>query len=375
MSTEITLSDVAPLALGSAVLGCGGGGNPYYGMLVTRNVMTQTGPVQLIDVTEMPSDKVAVTPAAVGAPLVGIEKPLSIRALQSAYKAMHRSLKDRLGAFVAAEIGGGQSMMPLLQAALTGKPLLDGDTMGRAFPEIQMNTFMIYGFTPGLPIAISNDHGLLLHIPSLPFGKTLKLGGTTPVEGKTSVALERVIRRLCVAMGGLIYGNAAVDQPSLLRGLVRGSISLALNIGRAVEAARRAGGDPVAAIQQVGRGKQLFRGKIVDIERRFHGGQDWGTLKMDGVETDGGRHAELSFKNEYLILRVDGEVVLTVPDLITLVETRTGTPITTEVVRPGLRVSALGLQSTPLLRTPEALRVVGPRAFGYDMDFVPLAGS
>ncbi len=375
MSAEITLSDVAPLALGSAVLGCGGGGNPYYGMLVTRNVMAETGPVQLIDATEMPPDKIAVTPAVVGAPLVGIEKPLSIRALQSAYQAMQRSLKDRLGAFVPAEIGGGQSMIPLLQAALTGKPLLDGDTMGRAFPEIQMNTFMIYGFTPGLPIAISNDHGLLLHIPSLPFGKTIKFGGTAPAEGRNSVALERMIRRLCVAMGGLIYGNAAVDQPSILRGLVRGSISLALAIGRAVEAARSAGSDPVAAILQAADGKQLFRGKVVDIERRFQGGQDWGTLKMDGVETDGGRRAEISFKNEYLLLRVDNQAVLTVPDLIALVETQTGAPITTEVIRPGLRVSVLGLQSTPLLRTPEALRVVGPRAFGYDMDFVPLKGS
>ncbi len=49
-----------------------------------------------------------------------------------------------------------------------------------------------------------------------------------------------------------------------------------------------------------------------------------------------------------------------------------GSPVTTEVIRPGLRVSLLGLESTPLYRTPEALRVVGPRAFGYDFPFVPL---
>ena len=66
-------------------------------------------------------------------------------------------------------------------------------------------------------------------------------------------------------------------------------------------------------------------------------------------------------------------MALTVPDLITCVETQTGTPITTEVVRPGLRVSVLGLRSSPLYRTPEALRVVGPRGFGYELPFVPLA--
>jgi hypothetical protein len=47
-------------------------------------------------------------------------------------------------------------------------------------------------------------------------------------------------------------------------------------------------------------------------------------------------------------------------------------PVTTEVVRPGLRVSVLGLPSTPLYKTPEALRVVGPRAFGYKIPLVSL---
>jgi hypothetical protein len=92
----------------------------------------------------------------------------------------------------------------------------------------------------------------------------------------------------------------------------------------------------------------------------------------EGLDEDCGRRAEIAFKNEYLILRVDEQVALTVPDLITVVETHTGTPITTEVVRPGLCVSILGLRSSPLYHTPEALQVVGPRAFGYDVPFVGL---
>jgi uncharacterized protein len=72
------------------------------------------------------------------------------------------------------------------------------------------------------------------------------------------------------------------------------------------------------------------------------------------------------------VLRVDEQVVLTVPDLIAAVETETGTPITTEVLRPGLRASILGFASSPLYHTAEALAVVGPGAFGYDLPFVPL---
>ena len=42
-----------------------------------------------------------------------------------------------------------------------------------------------------------------------------------------------------------------------------------------------------------------------------------------------------------------------------------GQPLQTEELRYGLRVSVVGLPAHPLLRTPEALAVVGPRAFGY----------
>ena len=67
-----------------------------------------------------------------------------------------------------------------------------------------------------------------------------------------------------------------------------------------------------------------------------------------------------------------GEVVLTVPALITLAETETGTPVSTDLLRPGLRVTVLGLPASPLLRTPAAFRSVGPEAFGDDFSSVPL---
>ena len=373
MSFEITPADLPALALGASVLACGGGGNPYYGQLVARRLLSEHGAVRVIDLEEMEAEALAIFPAIVGAPLVGIEKPPSLSALRAGFGAVERSLGDRIGAFVAVEVGGVQSVLPLLLAALHGRPLLDGDGMGRAFPEAQMCTFLLYGFRPALPFAMSDDHGLLWHVPRLPF--TLgrgHFGGTGRVGRRVGVAIERVFRRYCARKGGWIYVTATIDHASLQRTLVRGSIGLALAIGRAVTSARSHGDDPVDAARCVASGKLLFQGRIVDVERRFLTGHDWGTLRIEGVDGDRGRKAEIDFKNEYLILRVDGQVLLTVPDLITAVETQTGTPITTEVVRPGLRASVIGLRSTPLYRTEEALRVVGPRAFGYELPFVPL---
>jgi DUF917 family protein len=60
--------------------------------------------------------------------------------------------------------------------------------------------------------------------------------------------------------------------------------------------------------------------------------------------------------------------------LVRCAATTGGHPLQTEDLRYGLRVSILGLPAHPLLRTPEALAVVGPAAFGYDdVKYQPLA--
>jgi DUF917 family protein len=373
VSFVITRADIPALALGSGVLACGGGGNPYYGQLTAQHLIADGAGVSVIDVDEMDPHALAIFTAAMGAPLVGIEKPPSLKALRAAYDAVQGSVGRQIGAFVSVEIGGVQSVLPLLLAALTGCPVIDGDGMGRAFPEAQMCTFLLYGFSPALPFACSDDHGLLWRVPSLPFNLTLgRIGGTNSLGRFVGVALERAFRRYCARKGGWIYFTVTLDRASLQRTLVRGTIRLALELGRAVAAARAHGDDPIEQLIAVAGGRLLFCGRILDVERRFRSGHDWGSVRLDGLDADQGRQAEVSFKNEYLILHVDGEVVLTVPDLITLVETETGTPVTTEVIHPGLRVSIIGLRSTPLYHTPEALRVVGPHAFGYDLSFVPL---
>lgn len=366
MSFEIRSTDITALALGSSVLGCGGGGNSYYGQLVARRVLAGDVAVRVIDVDEMAPESFAITPAAVGAPLVCLEKPPSLGALRAGLESVTSTLRRRVSAFFAAEIGGLQCIFPVLLAAEAGLPLLDGDGMGRAFPELQMTTFSIYGTTHGLPHALSGDRGLIsLHTEQ-------DSAEPESPDDPPGIGFERRVRKICTAQGGLIYLTSAFDQKSLSRTLVRGSISLALRIGRAIESARQGNKDPIGAIVEAGNGKRFIGGKIIDVERQFRAGHDWGTVRLDGVEEDRGRVAEIAFKNEYLILDLNGEVALTVPDLITLAETETGTPVSTDILRPGLRVTVLGLPASPLLTTAAALKSVGPRGFGYDLAYVPL---
>jgi DUF917 family protein len=359
---------VSALALGSGVLGCGGGGNSYYGQLVARRLLSEAAAVSVIDVDDLDPGSFAISPAAVGATLVALEKPPSLIALRAGLMAVTGALKGRLGAFFAGEIGGLQCIFPLLAAAESGLPLLDGDGMGRAFPELQMTTFSIYGTTRGLPHALSSDRGVL---PLPPLNHPAHAASGEP----PGIHFERAVRKLCTEEGGLIYLTAVFDQESLSRTLVRGSLSLALRIGRAVESARTMTTDPIRAIVDAANGKKLLVGKILDLERRFRAGHDWGTVRLEGVDEDRGHRAEIAFKNEYLIVNLDEEVVLTVPDLITLAETESGTPVSTDILRPGLRVTVMGLPASPLLTTPLALRSVGPSAFGYNLPYISLRPS
>jgi DUF917 family protein len=129
----------------------------------------------------------------------------------------------------------------------------------------------------------------------------------------------------------------------------------------------------VEAICRASGGRRFFAGKVVDVDRRVERGYNFGKLVLEGTDASRGSTATIELQNEFLILRIDDSIEVTVPDLITLVDQERGLPITTEVVRYGLRVQVLGIPAPAQLKTEQALRWVGPRAFGYDLEFAPLA--
>jgi len=149
------------------------------------------------------------------------------------------------------------------------------------------------------------------------------------------------------------------------------TMSLAKRLGKRVLEARRKD-DPAEAVLEVAGGKRLFGGKIVDVERRTTGGFARGKLTILGHGPFANRQMEIAFQNENLVASIGEGVVATVPDLICILEEGTGEPITTEVLRYGLRVVVLGLPADEKLRTEQALEVVGPRAFGYELPYRPL---
>ncbi len=345
--------NIEDIALGAAVLGTGGGGDPYVGKLMARQAIRDYGPVKLYTLDELDDDDLVVPTAMMGAPTVLNEKMPNGDDLVNAFESLARYSGKPVKATMSIEAGGLNSLVPVYNAARTGLPMVDCDGMGRAFPELQMVTHTLCGIS-ATPMAMADERG----------NKVI-------IETITNKWTETFARSITVDMGAMaMIALYAATVGQLKQCAVPGTITKAEEIGRTIRRARLQEEDPVDTVREVVGGFLVFRGKIGDVERRTEGGFARGEAHLIGVDEFAGQELVLSFQNEHLAARIDGEFRVTVPDLITLLDLDTGEPITTEAMRYGYRVAVIAIPCSEKWRTPEGLKLVGPRYFGYDVDYV-----
>ncbi len=353
---DLTEQDLAHIALGAGILGTGGGGNTYLGMLRARQAMRQGHRIRIVPPEHLAPDDLAVAVGGIGAPTVSVERIKQGRESFRALRAVEAACGRPIAAVLSDEIGGANSMEPMIAAAFAGLPVVDADAMGRAFPELQMSTFLINGCRC-TPSALADDKGNVVVFP----------------QAASPQWLERIARAATVAVGcAASFAIAPVTGSDILSFGVRNTVSQAWRLGAAVATARRERRDPVAEILARENGKLLYTGRIVDVLRRTTAGFARGHMHADGLGDHAGTRLEIEFQNENLIARVDKKPVAIVPDLICILDAETARPFFTDELRFGLPIAVIALPCTPLLRTEPALAVVGPRAFGYDLDYVPL---
>ena len=67
---KIGIPEIEDIALGAALLGAGGGGDPYIGKLMAIGAVKECGPVDLLSPDEVPDDAIIMPIAMMGAPTV-----------------------------------------------------------------------------------------------------------------------------------------------------------------------------------------------------------------------------------------------------------------------------------------------------------------
>lgn len=352
---KIGLKDIEDIALGAALLGAGGGGDPYIGKLVAMGAIKECGEVTLLDPEEVPDDALIVPIAMMGAPTVLTEKAIGGNEYQVLHDLVSQYMGNEIYAFMPMEAGGVNSMLPIAAAAKLGLPLVDVDGMGRAFPELQMVTFTIGGVS-ATPMALTDEKGnnCIFNTITNKWTEDMARAVTMVCGGEVSIALYNMTGKQMKEFG------------------VHGIVTRSQQLGRAIREVKEGVNTPEENFLAVSEGIRLFKGKIVDVLRETRGAFNFGRVLLEGIGNDKGQEASVSFQNENLCAEVNGEILATTPDLICLVDTETFVPVPTDALKYGKRVMVVGLQCYHLWRTQAGLDLVGPRYFGIETDYIPL---
>ena len=349
----ITSDDIAPLAAGAAVFGTGGGGAVHTVQLGVETAIQQNGPVRLVTVDELGPDDAVIIMSAIGAPSVGIEMLGSSAQATTLLREVERLIGRPPTTIMAAEIGGSNGVSPVGWAAMSGLAILDADGMGRAFPQATMISMNVVG--------LPSEFAVLGDV----------VGNVSVLRTLDIAWLERHARAFTVAAGGIALGaHYLLTHETAPGAVIEGTVSRAIQVGRRLLASA----DPVTDIAEELGAAVLIGGKVIDIDRSTEGGFTRGSVTIDGVGADRSRMVRVEIQNENLVVIEDGAVVVSVPDLVSILDSETGEAISTEMLRFGQRVSVLAWACDPLWRTPRGIELAGPQAFDFDFPYVPFDG-
>ncbi|NIH85131.1 DUF917 domain-containing protein [Amycolatopsis granulosa] len=348
---RITAADVPALERGVALLGSGGGGDTMTAAaLLRQHVIHGREP-------EVPAALDPATPVMpvgiAGSTAAFTEKLPSGSEFATAVSALERWTGARAGALMSIEIGGLNGLVPLVAAVELGLPCADADLSGRGLPRLDQLAIAAAG--RGLaPAALAEPGGQVLLLAAGP-----------------DEAIERSARTFVAGSGGwAAMAFAPVPAGELPGCAVMGSVRAALELGRRVLAAGESP-DPDRLAAASG-GQVLAMGRVLEVSRHVgpgrHGSAGFGRGSATLTDHRTGALLRLEMENEYLLALRDGQPVASTPDVLAVVDHRTGVPVSCDTIRAGIEVDVLRLAAAPFWTDPRRLPVLEPRAYGIDCD-------
>jgi uncharacterized protein len=359
-----TGTDVADFLRGADFMSASGGGNPAVQHEQLLEDLAENRDVGFVPLETLDPDEVtfsvcysgSIAPESFDDPearalALGGGKVYDLPFVQAV-----RTLEDVLGVtcagLVSIEIGGINTGAILSAAARLGLPLIDGDYSGRAIPELHATVLHVYDAEP-LPMACV-DH----------FGNEVILR-----MSPSDAWAERIGKHLALASLGMIAcAFAALPVRETAKMYVPGTMSECLSLGRAIRLARGSGTDPVEAAAAALDGWVIFRGKVT--------GRDWantgymeGTHELSGTGSFAGHTLKVWFRNENHVSWLDGEPWVMSPDLIEFCDPATGEPLVNTYLELGQEIAVVGRRRRPQFDSPAGLGALGPRHFGFDLEF------
>jgi DUF917 family protein len=357
---------------GLCFMGAGGGGPPKLGLKLLLDQLEAGREIEWVDVDSLPEEAWTATVAGMGGRggAGGTEEELSeLGCVDEKYDPLGRmvaavqALQDYAGikveAIVPVEIGASNVPAPIAAAVELGLPAVDGDYAGgRAIPEV--------------PQTIPEIRG----VPVSPLSFVTRWGDVVILKDTVSTAMaDRIGRLIIVAVYGGVGVSCYLMQVKEAKDVMAaGTLSKALHVGQVIREARERGADPVAEAVKAVDGWLLFEGEITATEIADEESYAFGlgSHELKGLGNYEGHTFKIWYKNEYHVSWLDGKPLATSPDSLIMVDLTTGEPAISYDFSVGDRVAVVGRKAHEVHRTLKGIEVLGPRHFGFDLEYVPI---
>ena len=191
------------------------------------NAIEEFGAPRIVEPEALENHANVFTIAMLGVPTVLAEKAACGDDVDLAIQRLEQRLGRAPDALIGLEIGGINSLLPVMAAARLGLPLVNADGMGRAFPELQMTTFNVGGVSC-TPLAMTDDHLT-----------------SVVVDTGDAKSAEDLVRLASVHLGcSVVLSSYPMTGREVKRTAVPGTLTLARDIGRTIAEGRKQG-DPI----------------------------------------------------------------------------------------------------------------------------------
>ncbi|ADK82749.1 DUF917 domain-containing protein [Sediminispirochaeta smaragdinae] len=362
-------------AIQDFVRGCtffatGGGGLPNNGIASLNSELDAGRSVGWIDASELDDDALVVCPFLMGsiAPhtpevtkeMEGFGLVSTVNTEKDRLKKAVEELADytgkKISAIVPIELAGANTSGAVAAAAALGIPVLDGDYTGRAIPEIQQTTPYLHGKTI-LPITSVDEWGNVAILKSA-------------INYRVTERIGKLISAGAYGLAGQAgFLMKAADAKKII---IAGTMTESYELGRFIRERREAGKAVVKDLADKLHAWILIEGEVTGKEEDDRLGYYWGTNTITGIGRFSGEVLKVWFKNENHVSWKNGKPFVTSPDIISLVDLKTGEPIPNPLVRTGQKVAVIGMKARSEFRTPKGIDILGPRYFGHDFDYRPV---
>lgn len=353
-----SLEAIRDFVRGATILGTGGGGDPAEGLALLEEALRNGWKINLIDCDEIDKNSVAVVPYYVGtvAPEARTKKPVkTVEPIKVAFKEMERLLNEKISAVIASELGGFNASLALYLGAYMGLPVIDGDLLGRAAPELHQCTVHI------------------LEIPMYPSVIVTETGNKIAVYEYSDIDDYEAIARYLSVLSGRFA--AVVDTPLKIKDaekiIVKNTMSLCLKVGETIRLGRESGVEPLEEVLKVLGGWKIFEGVVKSYKYVNEGGFLKGTAIVEGVGRWRGKTLHSWIMNEHLMAWINDKPVAMAPDLIIFLDANCE-GITNSMLKEGMKVNVVVAKAPELWRTERGLMLFGPKRFGFDYEYVPV---